>query len=1236
MSHRCQQSHRDSERWQKAKHAVPGAGVRRLTAAVRAAFAEIAYRNKAAHLVGVAALGLTLNAMAEPVSVDLPAQPLADSLTQLAKKAGVSLIVDSAIVAGKTAPAVRGSLEPDEAFRRLLRGSGLQYTKEGDTALIRRQPVNTSKNDTIRTDAVEVTASRFKQVGPMPGLALTREEIPGNVQTITAEEIRESKAMTIAELFNSRLQSVNVNDYQGNPFQMDITYRGFTAGPQIGMPQGLSVFFDGVRVNEPFGDVVNWDLIPMNALASVDVFPGSNPVFGLNTLGGAVAMRTKNGFDDPGTDIQVLGGSFGRKQVMMSTGGSKGNVAGFFALNRFEEDGWRDNSPSKVMQAFGKASFRTDNLDLHGSVTYAGNDLIGNGLVPEDMYEKDRDSVFTSPDKTKNDLLQFQVAGAFQVNDTFSVTGQMYRRKSDRKAVTGDINRDFADAEFKRNRYATRRPLANEKPVCAFASTNQYGIPDYYVTSVEQEAFYDPFFGPPGAGFPSALLGALNWEAGETDPAFSYNSPEGAAAGDADFNGFNDLTLSTFNQDLPDEVASFFFQAGEGERAMFDNSLGGDDWPNPLISSDENPITGGPLMSYQDLVGPWGRWAQLVSNTSTTYYTDPSNQAIRHFLIPAPALNGPDCGASGTYDNATFTAGQIRVGEGNILRNGAWDPNTGGTSAGYVDGTPTAVMTTVDIGQLIKGGSLQANWDTGRHKFMVGTSLDRAVNTYTNSQLLALLNDQRHAYLAPDEIGAEFAAATFPMRNNDFSGSSKTRSLYFSETFTPVERFHFSASARYNHTRVMTNMRVRRNTEDISISSQQALWMRYLLCDGTTLADCNQDLLNNTAPTLTALGQDIIPGDPLWAYFGAYEKEVATYHKINPAVGASWSPTDHLNIYGNWNQGTRTPSAIELGCAFDHTIVTTHPLTGNAISPRPRSLVNGRTCTLPTALSGDPYLPQVVSRTLEFGGRGKLVNGWDWNASIYNTNLQDDIYFVAYTATQSFFDTIGKTRRRGLEMGLGGTEGKWNFRVNYSLTDATFESEARIANADNSSVNHNPDLDDWNIMTIKPGNRMPGIPLHNININLGFQATDKWRIGLTMVAHSWSYSRGNENNKHRGGVTQSWEYHPGGNLAPSTMTRRYSGDGKTPGYAVFNFNTSYDFGNGWIANLTVNNLLDKEYFSASRLDLNPFVPSINGAIGPGGFNYNSNDWQATTFVAPGAPRAAWFTLKYDFGADKRK
>lgn len=1160
---------------------------------------------------------------------DIPAGSLTQALNRFAKTSGIPLAFEPAMVEGKETRGLKGRFGIMDGFSELLKGSGLEAVSDqrGGYFLDKVRPLPASNGslpdlgETIATDVVNVRASRFKQIGPMPGLNLTREEIPGNVQSISAEEIKESKAMTMAELLNSRLQSVNVNDYQGNPFQMDITYRGFTAGPQIGMPQGLSVFFDGVRVNEPFGDVVNWDLIPMNALAGVDVFPGSNPVFGLNTLGGAVAMRTKNGFDDPGTDIQVLGGSFGRKQVMLSTGGNNGRVGGFFALNRFKEDGWRDNSPSEVMQAFGKASFRTDNVDLHGSITYAGNDLIGNGLVPKEMYDQDKESVFTSPDKTKNELLQYQIAGAFQVNDNFSITGQVYRRKSDRKAVTGDINRDFADSDgFGKNSFATRRPQPGEIPVCAFASTNAYRIPDYYVAP--------SIF----SGFSMTMLNALDYSAGNT----SYDLDGDGDYDVADAIADGSLDPSTLNQALNAE-AQFLAAATAFEQYMFNGEQGGSGYGTGYISDTLNGNFETSAIYTGMLPDRGGSWLNnLVNQDAPAYFTDTGDPFAAYALIAAPPLNGPDCGAGTLGSDVQMVGGQIRVldSDGNFIkRNGAFEPTTNGTSPGYVDGTPNAVLSSVDIGQIIRGGSLQFNWDSGRHKFMLGTSQDYATNTYTNSQILALLNADRKAYAAPNEIGAEFAGATYPVHNNDFNGSSKTRSAYLSETFTPVERLHVSASARYNYTRVMTNMRVRRNTRDISLSQGTATWMDYLLCDGATLADCNQDLLNNPVPDPDYIAGGSYGGSE---YYDSWEKEVATYHKVNPSFGVSWSPHDTLNLYGNWNQGTRTPSAIELGCAFDDTVVTTNPLTGNKINPTPRSLVSGRACTLPTALSGDPYLPQVVARTLEFGARGKLANGWDWNASVYNTNLHDDIYFVAYTATQSFFDTIGKTRRRGLEMGLGGKEGRWDFKANYSLTDATFEAMAKIANADNSSVNHNPDLPDWNMMTVEPGDRMPGIPLHNLNLNLGYQATDKWRIGLTMVAHSWSYARGNENNKHRGGVTQSWEYHPSGSPNPATITRRFNGDGKTPGYAVFNLNTTYDFGNGWIANLTVNNLLDKEYFSASRLDINPFSPSINGAIGASGFNYNSNDWQSTTFVAPGAPRAAWITVKYDFNADKRR
>jgi iron complex outermembrane receptor protein len=147
---------------------------------------------------------------------------------------------------------------------------------------------------------------------PLPGIAVPIEQVPANIQTGTAEDIASRQALDLPELLERAFDSVNLNATQGNPFQMDVNFRGYSASPLLGTPQGLSVFVDGVRVNESFGDTVNWDLISRIAIDRVALLPGSNPVFGLNTLGGALVIHTKSGFEHPGYGLRVSGGSFGR------------------------------------------------------------------------------------------------------------------------------------------------------------------------------------------------------------------------------------------------------------------------------------------------------------------------------------------------------------------------------------------------------------------------------------------------------------------------------------------------------------------------------------------------------------------------------------------------------------------------------------------------------------------------------------------------------------------------------------------------------------------------------------------------------------------------------------------------------------------------------------------------------------------------------------------------------------
>jgi len=156
---------------------------------------------------------------------------------------------------------------------------------------------------------------------PLHGSRLPRDHVPMNVQTVTAEDLKASQSLDLTEYLNDHAGSVTVNSVQGNPLQPDLQYRGYLASPLVGAPQGLSVFLNGMRMNEAFGDTVNWDLIPTNAIRSLNLLPGSNPLFGLNTLGGAMSLETKTGFSDPGARLHLSGGSFLRRQVDLEAGG---------------------------------------------------------------------------------------------------------------------------------------------------------------------------------------------------------------------------------------------------------------------------------------------------------------------------------------------------------------------------------------------------------------------------------------------------------------------------------------------------------------------------------------------------------------------------------------------------------------------------------------------------------------------------------------------------------------------------------------------------------------------------------------------------------------------------------------------------------------------------------------------------------------------------------------------------
>ncbi len=287
-------------------------------------------------------------------------------------------------------------------------------------------------------DSVELSNIEVIGTTPLHGVGLPADMIAANVQSATAKDIEQVQALDLSDFMNKTLGSVSINAAQNNPFQPDLRYRGFTASPLVGNSQGMSVYMDGVRVNEPFGDAVNFELIPESAIASMNLMPGSNPLFGLNTLGGALSIQTKNGFTHAGHEFEAYTGSFGRDSVSLSTGGNDGKL-GYFATGALtKEDGWRDFSPSRVEQFFSNLSYRNEGTSLDLGITLVDSDLNGNGASPIQLVESDRKAVFTHPDNTQNELRMFTLNGSHWLNDEVMVSANTYYRSSDRTTFNGD------------------------------------------------------------------------------------------------------------------------------------------------------------------------------------------------------------------------------------------------------------------------------------------------------------------------------------------------------------------------------------------------------------------------------------------------------------------------------------------------------------------------------------------------------------------------------------------------------------------------------------------------------------------------------------------------------------------------------------------------------------------------------------------------------------------------------
>ena len=279
-------------------------------------------------------------------------------------------------------------------------------------------------------------------VTPLPGVGVDRDRVAAAVTVIDGGDLAARGAASMADALNERLGAVTLEGMTTNLFQPTLRFRGFTASPLLGLPQGIAVYQNGVRINEPFGDTVQFDLMPQFALDRVQLTAGSDPAYGLNALGGALALDLKNGFDNSGFSGEFSGGSFGRLTTTAEYGAGNGPWAFYGGVTHFTEEGWRVESPSEVTQAFADVGYRDGGVDAGISVTWADTLLTGNAAAPVELLDVARSAVFTFPDQTENRLGFVQGRANVAASDVWSVQVTGYYRDLDRRTLNGD------EAEF--------------------------------------------------------------------------------------------------------------------------------------------------------------------------------------------------------------------------------------------------------------------------------------------------------------------------------------------------------------------------------------------------------------------------------------------------------------------------------------------------------------------------------------------------------------------------------------------------------------------------------------------------------------------------------------------------------------------------------------------------------------------------------------------------------------------
>ena len=277
---------------------------------------------------------------------------------------------------------------------------------------------------------------------PIPGPGVDRDKAPVETEVLTGRDLTRDGEPNLLRTLGQQSGPVNLESTAGNPYQPTLFYHGFEASPLQGTPQGLAVYVDGVRFNTAFGDTVNWDLIPSLAIDRLTI-EGSNPLFGLNALGGALNTELKTGFTYRGGEADLSGGSFGQMQGDLQYGVKAGDYALYAAASALHQDGWRDLQSSDIQTFYADLGWRHDRAEAHLAVRFANSDLNGPGSSPVELLAADPAGQFTAPNNIKNRTFGLSGRASYRISDTTSIQGVAYYTYFKQLVVNGNAPNDL-------------------------------------------------------------------------------------------------------------------------------------------------------------------------------------------------------------------------------------------------------------------------------------------------------------------------------------------------------------------------------------------------------------------------------------------------------------------------------------------------------------------------------------------------------------------------------------------------------------------------------------------------------------------------------------------------------------------------------------------------------------------------------------------------------------------------